>query len=67
MLQAKDLSYQYSASVPLITRLSLTIPDHQITSIVGPNGSGKSTLFKLLTRAIQPMAGKVLLNNRDIW
>ncbi len=67
MLQAKDLSYQYSASAPLITKLSLTIPDHQITSIVGPNGSGKSTLFKLLTRAIQPMTGKVLLNNHDIW
>lgn len=67
MLQAMHLNYSYRPDQPLITDLSLTIPEEKITTIVGPNGSGKSTLFKLLTHELPPTAGQVLLNQQDLW
>ena len=37
-----------------------------ITALVGPNGAGKTTVFNLLTGAIVPDRGRVLLNGRDV-
>lgn len=37
-----------------------------ITSIIGPNGAGKSTFYNLVTGAIRPTAGEVLLEGRNI-
>lgn len=38
----------------------------ELTSIIGPNGAGKSTYFNLLTGALRPSQGRVLLEGRDI-
>ena len=35
-------------------------------ALIGPNGAGKTTLVNLITGAIRPSAGKVLLNGEDI-
>jgi branched-chain amino acid transport system permease protein len=37
-----------------------------ITALVGPNGAGKTTVFNLLTGAIRPDSGVVLLGGEDI-
>jgi branched-chain amino acid transport system permease protein len=37
-----------------------------ITALVGPNGAGKTTVFNLLTGAIRPDRGQVILNGRDV-
>jgi branched-chain amino acid transport system permease protein len=34
--------------------------------IIGPNGAGKTTFFKMLTREIEPTAGRILFEGRDI-
>lgn len=67
MLDAQHLRFAYPQQAPLIDDLSLTIPEHQITTLLGPNGSGKSTLLKLLTRQLQPQAGHVHLAGQDLW
>jgi iron complex transport system ATP-binding protein len=38
----------------------------QILGMVGPNGSGKSTLIKGMTRVIDLLSGRVLIDGRDI-
>ncbi len=34
--------------------------------IIGPNGAGKTTFFKMLTREIEPTAGRIVFEGRDI-
>lgn len=50
----------------IVKQLSLSIPDHKITTIIGPNGCGKSTLLKAMTRILSPSAGAVHLDGADI-
>lgn len=38
----------------------------ELTALIGPNGAGKSTLFSALAADIEPSAGRVLLDGRDI-
>jgi lipopolysaccharide transport system ATP-binding protein len=35
-----------------------------MVGIIGPNGAGKSTVLKLVTRIIEPSAGKIAVNGR---
>lgn len=46
--------------------VSLTIPAGAITAIVGPNASGKSTLLRTCCRLLQPSAGVIRLDGRDV-
>jgi len=65
MLSAKALKIGYGERV-VISDLSLSIIQGQITSIIGPNGCGKSTLLKTLSRMILAMQGEVLLEGINL-
>ncbi len=49
-----------------ISDLSLHVRAGSSLAIVGPSGSGKSTFVKLINRFLDPSAGQVLLDGRDI-
>jgi ABC-type multidrug transport system fused ATPase/permease subunit len=51
---------------PAIGDVSLNVPFGTTVAIVGPNGCGKSTLLALLPRLLEPAAGRVLIDDRDI-
>jgi len=45
---------------------SLNVEENTITGLIGPNGSGKTTLFNLITRVLEPDAGKIFFKNKCI-
>lgn len=46
--------------------VNLSIREGELHAIIGPNGAGKTTLFNLLTGAIKPTSGKIMLRGEEI-
>ncbi|MFA5271410.1 MAG: ABC transporter ATP-binding protein [Candidatus Omnitrophota bacterium] len=51
---------------PVIKGVSLQIEQGDFLGILGPNGGGKSTLLRLMSRALSPTQGSVILSGKDI-
>jgi peptide/nickel transport system ATP-binding protein len=45
---------------------SFTLDRGKVTALVGESGSGKSTTARLVARLIEPTAGEIVLNGRDV-
>lgn len=71
-LEWAGVSFCYDAAAgdgraaPALSGVSVRLAAGTKLAIVGPTGAGKSTMVKLLTRLIEPSAGRVLLDGRDI-
>src|SRR5437016_11573614 len=66
-LDVEQVNYDYSvntAKAPLFTveATSFQAKPGEIVAILGPNASGKSTLLHLISGALAPLSGRVLLN-----
>jgi ATP-binding cassette, subfamily B, putative efflux pump len=61
-----DVSFEYNAGVPVLTRVSFVAPAGSTTALVGSSGSGKSTLISLVMAFNRPLAGRVLVDGRDL-
>jgi branched-chain amino acid transport system ATP-binding protein len=46
--------------------VSLDIRKGSVTGLIGPNGAGKSTYFNILTGALKPTAGRVMLRGEEV-
>ncbi|MGJ7545032.1 ABC transporter ATP-binding protein [Variovorax sp. LT1R16] len=46
--------------------VDLRVQTGSIHALIGPNGAGKTTCFNLLTRFIEPSAGRIAFEGRDI-
>lgn len=64
-LRAENLTLSYDKKI-VARDLSVSIPQGELTVIIGPNACGKSTLLRTLSRLMQPQAGSVWLNGRQI-
>ena len=49
-----------------ITDVNFTLEEGARHAVIGPNGAGKTTFFNLITGHLQPTAGRVLFQGRDI-
>lgn len=50
----------------IVADVSLEVRDGELVGIIGPNGAGKTTLFNLLSGLLEPTAGRVELDGRDV-
>ncbi|WP_246023773.1 ABC transporter ATP-binding protein [Nocardia yunnanensis] len=51
---------------PAVDNFSLTIPAGEIVVFVGPSGCGKTTIMRMINRLIEPSAGVITIDGRDI-
>lgn len=57
-----DADAPESSAEPILSHVSLDVPQHGILGVQGPSGRGKSTLLKLLMRYWDPQSGLVALS-----
>jgi iron complex transport system ATP-binding protein len=50
----------------IFRRLTLAIDAGEMTALLGPNGVGKSTLLSMIVGLLQPRAGSISLNGREV-
>jgi len=61
-----EVSFQYTADVPVLSEVSLEIAPGRTVALVGPTGAGKTTIAKLLMRFYEVTEGAILIDGQDI-
>ncbi len=46
--------------------LSFDLVEHEVLGLIGPNGSGKTTMMNLISGALRPSSGRILLHGEEI-
>jgi ribose transport system ATP-binding protein len=64
LLEATDVSKTYGAVVAL-DHASLSVRPGEVHALMGANGAGKSTLVKILTGAVTPDTGRIVVRGRE--
>lgn len=64
--QNKDQIFQQTGMVLGVRDATFDVHQGEIFVLMGLSGSGKSTLIRLLNRLVEPTAGEVLLDGRDV-
>jgi len=64
-LEARGLGKRYNG-IAALEGVSFTLEPGEVVGYLGPNGSGKSTTVKVLSGLLEPSAGKVYFDGRDI-
>lgn len=65
MIEMKNISAGYNKK-PVIEKISLTLPNKKLISLIGPNASGKSTLLKTATGILPKMSGEIIIDSEEI-
>jgi ATP-binding cassette, subfamily B, bacterial len=61
-----DLHFAYAHGTFALSGVDLSVPAGTTCALVGRTGSGKSTLASLLSRAVEPEPGSLLLGGVDV-
>jgi len=65
LLEARNISMAFGA-FKAVDNASIAIDRGQVLGLIGPNGAGKSTLFNCLTGDLNPTAGSVHFDGRNV-
>ena len=65
MLEVTELLMQFQGLTAL-DRVSFSMDEGSITSLMGPNGAGKTTMFNCITGMYTPTSGQVHFRTQDI-
>ncbi|WNC94656.1 glycine betaine/L-proline ABC transporter ATP-binding protein [Paraburkholderia sp. FT54] len=62
----KDEIFAKTGQIVGVHNVSFDVQKGEIFVLMGLSGSGKSTLIRLINRLVEPTAGKVIIDGRDI-
>jgi biotin transport system ATP-binding protein len=65
VLEAKDISFSFGNSKPILKEVSFTVGAGKFVVLTGRNGSGKSVLLKCLKGLYQPTKGSISIDGED--
>jgi simple sugar transport system ATP-binding protein len=65
LLEARDLTKNYG-QVRALDGASFTVYPGEVVALIGDNGAGKSTLVKVLSGAIRPDGGQILIKGNPV-
>jgi iron complex transport system ATP-binding protein len=65
MIEVQHVSFAVNKKI-LVNEVSLFVEPGEFVVIMGPNGAGKSTLLKMMSGALPPTKGKILLKGKDL-
>ena len=66
MIEARDLTFGYDSSTPILKNWSAIFNAGEVVAVTGPSGCGKSTLLYLLGLMLKPHEGTVLVDGQDV-
>ncbi|MBO4655129.1 MAG: LPS export ABC transporter ATP-binding protein [Bacteroidales bacterium] len=64
-IRTDNLVKQYKHRT-VVNHVSINVKQGEIVGLLGPNGAGKTTSFYMIVGLIQPLEGKIFLNDTDI-
>jgi ABC-2 type transport system ATP-binding protein len=66
-IEVRDLVKRYrGAPANAVDSISFDVADGQLFCLLGPNGAGKTTTVSILTTALTPTSGRVLIAGREL-
>ena len=65
MIEFKHIEIKYGDFVA-IRDLNLTIGDGEFFTFLGPSGCGKTTTLRALVGFLEPSAGQILIDGKDV-
>jgi len=65
MIEARGLVRRYG-DFTAVDHVDFKIEPGEVVGLLGHNGAGKTTIMKMLTGFIEPSAGQVLVDDRDV-
>ncbi len=66
-LKFENLAFGYDANHPIIKNVDFNFPLGETVWIKGSSSSGKAIFIRLMSGAVAPTEGKILVNNQDIF
>jgi putative ABC transport system ATP-binding protein len=69
LIELRDVSKAYKRDqieIPVLDRVSISVPEGDFLGLMGPSGSGKSTLLNLLAGIDRPTTGSVRVADTEI-
>ena len=69
LIELRDVTKSYrrdAIEIPVLERVSISVPEGDFLGLMGPSGSGKSTLLNLLAGIDRPTSGSIRIGDTEI-